>query len=143
MDDGKSHRVTDDRNDDLQPVFDPDGKYLYFVSLRTFNPTFSDFEQEYVYRNSRNLYLLTLQADEPSPFAPESDEAEVTEDEEEDGEESKDEEEDEKKEEGKEEDKDIKIDLDGLGLRVVGLPTYVVLRAGDPVEPSAVDLVTF
>jgi len=119
----KSERVTDDMNDDLNPVFDPDGEYLYFISLRTFNPTFSDFEQEYVYRDSRNIYMLTLEADEPSPFAPESDEVEIKEDEDEKKEDETDEEDaddDEAKED--DEDDDIEIDFAGLSERIVGLP---------------------
>ena len=30
-----------------QPVFDPDGKYLYFLSNRTFDPVYSDFDNSW------------------------------------------------------------------------------------------------
>ncbi|MFQ5754250.1 MAG: peptidase S41, partial [bacterium] len=34
----KTHQVTSDYYDDTSPVFDPEGKYLYFYSNRTFRP---------------------------------------------------------------------------------------------------------
>jgi tricorn protease len=140
LDKGEVHQITDDLTDDFNPAFDPEGKYLYFISARTFSPTFSDFERsDYVYRNVRNIYLVTLQADSLSPFAPESDEEEVKKDEEKEGEEDKDEDKDKDKDKDKKKDKDkdkeeeIKIDLEGIGQRVVGVPiksgNYTTLRA--------------
>ncbi len=144
LDEKKSYRIGDDMTDDYNPVFDPGGKYLFFVSGRNFAPTFSDFEREYVYKNSRNIYLVTLEADTPSPFAPESDEVEIKEDEEdEDGDDGDDEDKDAGKDEDDGEDKDgdgededsddLKIDFDGIEQRIVGVPTkagnYGSLRA--------------
>ena len=68
LDKGKVYRITTSLTDDYNPIFDPKGKYLYFLSSRTFNPVFSDFESNYIYRNSRNIYLVTLQADSLSPL---------------------------------------------------------------------------
>ena len=150
LDEKKPYKITDDLTDDINPVFDPDGKYLYFISLRSFAPTFSDFEQEYIYSNTRNIYLMTLQADSLSPFAPESDEAEVKEEEKEEDKDKEDngKEEEEKKdndkEKGKEEkkedkdkdkEKDIKIDLANIDQRIVGIPVpsgnYAALNAAE------------
>ncbi|MGB7062039.1 MAG: S41 family peptidase [Candidatus Zixiibacteriota bacterium] len=129
LDKGKVHQITDDLTDDFLPAFDPEGKYLYFISARTFSPTFGDFERsDYVYRNVRNIYLATLQADSLSPFAPESDEEKVDEDEEKEDDEDKDEDKDKDKdkkkdkEKGKDKSKDIQIDLEGIDQRIVGVP---------------------
>jgi tricorn protease len=122
LDKGKVYKITDDLTDDFNPAFDPEGKYLYFISARTFDPIFSDFERtEYVYRNVRNIYLVTLQADTPSPFAPESDEVEVKEDEEE-KEDEDDKDKDKDKDEDEDKSEDIKIDFENINQRVVGIP---------------------
>ena len=76
----QSYPVTDGTSNDTSPVFDKGGKYLYFLSNRNFNPTFNDFEPEssFVYNNTTGVYAVTLAADTPSPFAPESDEEKGT-----------------------------------------------------------------
>ncbi|UCD16680.1 MAG: PD40 domain-containing protein [Candidatus Zixiibacteriota bacterium] len=68
------YQVTPGFTHDTAPVFDPDGKYLYFLSQRNFNPLLSRYEFEFVNKAITNLYLIVLSADEQSPFAPESDE---------------------------------------------------------------------
>jgi tricorn protease len=128
LDQKKKFQITDDFNDDRNPAFDPDGKYLFFLSSRSFNPTFSDFESAYIYRNSRNIYVVTLQADSLSPFAPESDEEKGEKEKEEKDKGDKD-----KKEEKKAKPKKIKIDLTGIDQRIVGVPikpgNYAGLKA--------------
>ncbi|MBI3721411.1 MAG: PDZ domain-containing protein [Fimbriimonas ginsengisoli] len=94
--------------------FDLNGKYLYLVSARTFNPVGGDFEFNALTQGAQRVYLLTLAKDTPNPLAPTSDE------------------ETDKpaapagpgKGEGKpgEGPKETKIDLDGLGGRIVALP---------------------
>jgi tricorn protease len=120
LEDKKSHKITDDFYDDLNPVFDPDGKYLCFISSRNFSPVFSQFEHQFVNRNTHKLFLITLQADSLSPFAPESDEVEI--EEEKDDEENEEEEGEKDEEEKEEESKDIKIDFEGIDQRIVGFP---------------------
>jgi len=71
---GKSHPVTDGLTDDSQPRFDSSGKYLFFVSRRTFDPRFSDFEKTFNFNDTMRVYVVTLRGDVPSPFAPKSDE---------------------------------------------------------------------
>ncbi len=56
------------------PEFSSDGKYLFFVSDRTFNPTYGQTEWNHVYTEMSRVYLLTLAKDTKSPFAPKSDE---------------------------------------------------------------------
>jgi tricorn protease len=79
VDQHKSYAVTDGMSPDSSPVFDKGGKYLYFFSDRNFVlPSFSAFELNPSYNNNRGIYAVTLAADTPSPFAPESDEEKGT-----------------------------------------------------------------
>lgn len=48
---------------DFSPEFSKDGRHLFFISKRRFNPTFCDFEWEMVYKNVAGIYALTLQKD--------------------------------------------------------------------------------
>ncbi len=55
---------------DTEPVFDPKGRYLYFLSNRDFNLTFSAFEFNYLYTNPTRVYVGLLAADGPALFLP-------------------------------------------------------------------------
>ena len=48
----KLHQATSGYFNDAEPVFDPDGKYLYFMSNRAFEPVYSDFDNSWSYPNS-------------------------------------------------------------------------------------------
>jgi len=116
---------------DYNPVFEPSGKYLYFISTRYFYPSIGQLDQRYNYYTTDGIFAVTLKADEASPFKPESDEEKA-------GEEKKDEKKDEKKsadaksgeqkpDEKKEEKKEeaikpIQIDLEGIGNRIAAVP---------------------
>ncbi len=78
FEDGRIHQVTPGYTHDFSPEFDPEGKYLYFLSNRSFNPVLSDYEFQFVNTAITNLYLIVLAADGESPFAPKSDEVELT-----------------------------------------------------------------
>ena len=114
LDTGKVTAVTDGLNDDVNPAFDPDGHYLYFVSRRTFTPEFGAFELNIHFSATDKLYAMTLQDTTASPVAPESDE-EVPADADDGG-------------KDKDKGKDTKaapamhVDLAGLGSRVAELP---------------------
>lgn len=58
---GKNHCVSQGIFSDFSPVFSHDGKHLFFISLRRFNPTYCDFEWEMVYKKASGIYVLTLQ----------------------------------------------------------------------------------
>jgi tricorn protease len=60
--------------DDNQPVFDPDGKYLYYRTGRSFEPVYSDLDNTWVYPNSSQLVAVPLRKEVPSPLAPRNDE---------------------------------------------------------------------
>ena len=123
----KSTKVSTGFYSDNNPVFDPGGKYLYFISTRYFYPSRGQLDLRYNYYATDGIFAVTLKADEASPFKPESDE-------EKGAEEKKDEKKDEKKsgeaksgeqksEEKKEEPvKPIQIDLEGIGNRLLPVP---------------------
>ncbi len=73
----KARQVTAGMFDDSWPVFDREGKYLYFASRREISePIYEDLGTTWIYANTDRLYVLPLVAAEPSPLAPESDEEE-------------------------------------------------------------------
>jgi tricorn protease len=76
----KSYQAGDGFYDDASPVFDPEGKYLYFVSARFFMPVPSALELRFGYSNMQGIFALTLKAGEPAPFGPQSDEEKAAED---------------------------------------------------------------
>jgi tricorn protease len=63
--------------DCAQPTFSADGKYLFFVSNRSFSPMFGQLEWNHIYRDMAKIYLLALARSTPSPFAPKSDEVKI------------------------------------------------------------------
>ena len=69
--------ATTDFYPSFNPVFDPGGKYLYFISLRTFNEVLGPIDDEFANPQAENVFAITLRADEASPFAPQSDEVAV------------------------------------------------------------------
>ena len=73
----QSTAVTDDLVNSQGPVWDPEGKYLYFASDRDYNEVLGNFDFEFANPKTTRVYLLTLRADLPSPFPSLSDETEV------------------------------------------------------------------
>ena len=115
------HQVTSGYYTDSSPVFDPGGKYLYFLTNRNFNPVYSDFDNSWIYSNATQIAAVTLTKDIMSPLAPKNDSTVVKKEEEKKADEKKgDEKKDEKKDEPKT--KEVKIDFDGFEQRVVMLP---------------------
>jgi len=60
---GKKQCVSNGLFYDFNPVFSTDGKHLFFISNRRFDPTFGDFEWEMVYKKVAGIYCLTLKKD--------------------------------------------------------------------------------
>ncbi len=114
---GKTTEVTNGWYDSHSPVFSADGKYLFFVSNRDFNPVYSQTEWNHAYRDMSRIYFVTLAKSTPNPLRPKLDDDPV---------EKKDEKKEEKKDEKKDDKKvapvEMKIDLDGLSNRIVALP---------------------
>ena len=55
---------------DYSPAFDPAGKYLYFLSVRTFDPVYDSVQFELSFPRAARPYLIALQADGAPPFEP-------------------------------------------------------------------------
>jgi tricorn protease len=55
---------------DILPTFDPEGKYLYFLSYREFDPVYDNLHFDLGFPRGVRPYLLTLRSDLPSPFLP-------------------------------------------------------------------------
>ncbi|NOT28902.1 MAG: peptidase S41 [Planctomycetes bacterium] len=124
------HVVTAGMFDDASPVFDRKGDTLYFRRRGHFAPLYGETDTSFLYAGTEQLCVVTLRADQPSPFAPKSDEeggGEEKDDEKKDGEKKDGEKDgdadkdgDEKKE--KEPEKPVEIALDGFEQRAVLLP---------------------
>ena len=67
---GAATLVTQPEFRDHSPAFDPDGKYLYFLSLRTFDPVYDSVHFELSFPRAARPYLLALQAGGAAPFDP-------------------------------------------------------------------------
>ena len=72
-----STAVTGDLVNSQGPVWDPEGRYLYFLSDRDYNEVMGSFDFEFTNPKTTRVYLLTLRADLPSPFPALSDETQI------------------------------------------------------------------
>ncbi|MBV8491462.1 MAG: PD40 domain-containing protein, partial [Candidatus Eremiobacteraeota bacterium] len=107
---GKIHDVTSPLRVDRTPAWDPEGKYLYFISTRDFNPVYDALQFDLSFPQASRPFVVTLRSDVPSPFVPppkpihrESDRDRY----------------DDKK---PEKPADVDIDFDGIAGRVLGFP---------------------
>ncbi|MFL6160785.1 MAG: S41 family peptidase [Jatrophihabitantaceae bacterium] len=71
--------ITGERFVDTEPVFSLDGKYLAFLSVRTFDPIYDAQVFDLSFAMACRPFLVTLAADTPSPFDPQLAGAAVTE----------------------------------------------------------------
>ncbi|MGH9754479.1 MAG: S41 family peptidase [Blastocatellia bacterium] len=153
LEDGKSAQITDGLSDAQSPVFDKNGKSLYFTASTDIGPRIFGFDMSsYPHRPTRSVYVAVLKKTDPSPLAPESDEEKIAEEkpsEKKDGETGGQEDkakEGEKKPDAaqvaaggakpgdKKEPPKVVIDLDNISQRILALPppnrNYVGLIAG-------------
>jgi tricorn protease len=111
--DGKTHRVTDDSAQATCPQFDPEGRYLYWISEVQKINVYDSFLGDHVLINPSIVVAATLRNDMPSPLCGGQDGR--------------------TEEDGKREVSKFRIDVDGLGKRITALPigssTYTSLRA--------------
>jgi tricorn protease len=56
--------------EDRSPAWDPDGKYLYFISARDFNPVYDALQFDLSFPQAMRPYVVALRADVPNPFTP-------------------------------------------------------------------------
>ena len=67
---GSVHDVTSPLRTDSAPAFDPEGKYLYFLSTRDFNPIYDALQFDLSFPHAMRPFLVTLRKDVASPFVP-------------------------------------------------------------------------
>jgi tricorn protease len=113
-------------------VFDRGGKYLFFTASTNLglSTAWLDMSSQAV-QSTRSVYVIVLNKEDASPLAPESDD-EKAEEAKKDA--AKDTAKKDDKDSKKEEEVKVKIDLDGIGQRVLALPiparNYAGLDAG-------------
>ena len=115
---GETWLVTQPEFNDFSPAWDPDGKYLYFLSSREFNPVYDALHFDLGFPSAMRPLLITLQKSLGNPFVPEPRPFEEEKEDKENGN-GQDETSDEKPEK---EYKPIIIDLEGIAQRVVAFP---------------------
>ncbi|HET7415257.1 MAG TPA: S41 family peptidase [Arthrobacter sp.] len=65
--------ITDGRFNDHSPAFTPDGKFIAFLSERSFDPVYDTHRFDLSFPSSTKPFLVALSADTPSPFGPSAD----------------------------------------------------------------------
>lgn len=115
-----TRQVTSGYYNDYSPSFDPDGKYLYFLTNRHFSPDYSDFDNSFIYHKSTMIAAAALTSKTNSPLAARNDEVKIKE-------EKKSETSDKKKKKKDDENtesvtKETKIELNGFESRIELLP---------------------
>jgi tricorn protease len=118
----ETHVVTRPVLKDMRPAFDPEGKYLYFIGQRVFNPVAENLEFGWSFPRGEKPYAIPLRRDLRSPFIAIP---KVPGSKEEKSEEAKGTEETGQKEEKEGENggaKPLVIDLDGIEKRAVPFP---------------------
>src|SRR5579885_448557 len=73
----ENHAGDDELLEQRQSRLDPEGRYLYFLSDRSYNAVPDNFDFEVVYPETTRVYAVTLRRDLASPFAPQSDEVKI------------------------------------------------------------------
>jgi tricorn protease len=67
---GTGTLVTTPEFRDWSPAFDPEGRYLYFLSVRTFDPVYDSVQFELSFPRAARPYLVALCAGGRPPFEP-------------------------------------------------------------------------
>ena len=154
VDNGKESQITDGTADARYPVFDKNGKTLYFTASTDLGLGVGWLDlSSFQHPLTRSVYAVVLKKSDPNPIEPESDEEKVAKPEDKnkdaDKEKSKEKDKDKDKDKDKAKDKDadkgkegekkeeppaVTIDFEGIGQRIVSLPiraaNYVQLDPG-------------
>ncbi len=73
----KLQQVTSGFYNSTDPVFDSEGKYIYLLTNQSFSPNYSDIDNSFIYANSTQLAVLTLQKSTRSILYPKNDTVKV------------------------------------------------------------------
>ena len=71
---GKLHPVTSGFYSCSDPVFDPEGKYLYLLTNQFYQPSYSNIDNTFIYANSTQLAAIALSNTTPSLLYAKNDE---------------------------------------------------------------------
>ncbi|MDD2506804.1 MAG: PDZ domain-containing protein [Candidatus Cloacimonetes bacterium] len=124
----ETHAITNPVKFDLDPCFDPEGKYLYFVSSRTFEPVSDSMQFSFSFIKDRKPYLITLKKETRSPFNPDPKALEL-----------KPEQKDDKKKDKKQPKVEpVEIDFDGISERIVEIPVEAMYLGGLAAIPNKI-----
>ncbi len=128
---GKSTQITDGMSDAKHPVFDRDGRYLYFTASTDSGPSLQPDVGSFTRPVTGSIYLAVLSRNEPSPFAPESDEEKSG-----DAPSAPEAPKPESRADPARKPVEVKIDFDNIGQRILSMPLpprrYVGLQVGRP-----------
>ena len=134
---GKESQITDGTSDARYPVFDKNGKTIYFAASTDLGLSIGWLDLSgFQHPISRSIYAVVLKKGDHSPVEPESDEEKSASDEKaKDADKSQEKGKDAEKKEGeKKEEVKVTIDLDGIGQRIVAMPikaaNYIGIDAG-------------
>lgn len=64
------HKITSNVTIDRDPVWDPDGRYLYFLSLRQFSPLRGQMDHDFILNKMVKPHIVLLNKDIKNPFLP-------------------------------------------------------------------------
>ncbi len=67
--DGMVHRVSGAFTNDYSPAWDPQGRYLYFLSSRATNPVLDSNDANVIEAKNTQPFMVLLRTDVPNPFA--------------------------------------------------------------------------
>jgi tricorn protease len=150
LDSGKSTQITDGMSDSQFAVFDQNGKYIYFAASTNVGPTVGGLDMSSDGKEvTRNVYVIVLRKDLPSPLAPESDEEKTDADAKKKDDADKPKDEKSTKDSDKDKDKSkepvkVAIDFDNISQRILALPLppkdYAAVVAGKTGELFVADL---
>jgi tricorn protease len=120
--DGQVTEVTDGRFEDSDPVFTLDGKYLAFLSKRSFDPVYDAHFFDLAFPFGARPYLIPLAATTLSPFGPQPGGRAASDDDSDDEHGDDGEGKDDKAKDDKDKVKPVVVDLDGMAERIAALP---------------------
>jgi tricorn protease len=67
---GETTQVTNPTLRDRDPAFDPEGKYLYFIGQRDYDPVYDELHFDLGFPKGSRPFAVTLRKDLPNPFIP-------------------------------------------------------------------------
>jgi tricorn protease len=119
-------QVTDGFYDCSNPVFDPEGKYIYLFTSQSFNPSYSDIDNSFIYANTGQVAAISLLKNTASILYPKNDTVSIKSEKKDTAKEDKAKTKKETEGKGTDENSSVKktvsIDLEGMETRLVILP---------------------